>query len=37
MTLLSNLKRAREIEKKKCLEGLKCLNKEVLIALLNKH
>ena len=32
MTSKSQFKRAREKEKKKCLDGLKCLNKEVLVA-----
>ena len=26
----------RDIEKNKCTEGLKCLNKELLVALLNR-
>ena len=32
MTSLSQFKRASEIEKNKCLDGLKCLNKELLVA-----
>ena len=35
MTSESQFKRAREIEKKKCIEGLMCLNKELLVALSN--
>ena len=32
MMSYSHFKGAREKEKKKCLEGLKCLNKKVLVA-----
>ena len=37
MTSYSQFKRARKKEKKICIEGLKCLNKKVLVALSNKH
>ena len=36
MTSRSQFKRAREREKKKCIEGLKRLNKELLVELPNR-
>ena len=36
MTSKTQFKRAREKEKKKCMEGLKCLNNELLAALPNE-
>ena len=32
MTSKSQFKRASEMEKKKCVDGLKCLNKELVVA-----